>query len=40
MKMTCQQFIENLSTLNDGENFSREILKALYCAIRDNPIIQ
>ncbi|XP_046393713.1 PH and SEC7 domain-containing protein-like [Ischnura elegans] len=37
-KMTCSEFIENLSELNDGENFPREVLKLLYHAIKTQPL--
>jgi PH/SEC7 domain-containing protein len=37
-KMTCSEFIENLSELNDGENFPREVLKQLYQAIKSYPL--
>ncbi|XP_060576363.1 PH and SEC7 domain-containing protein-like isoform X3 [Ruditapes philippinarum] len=37
-KMTCNEFIENLAELNDGENFPKEVLKALYHAIKAEPI--
>lgn len=37
-KMTCSEFIENLAELNDGENFSKEILKYLYQAIKEHPL--
>ena len=37
-KMTCNEFIENLSELNDGQNFSRELLRSIYYAIKDSPI--
>lgn len=37
-KMTCNAFIENLSGLNDGENFPREVLKSLYQAIKNSPL--
>lgn len=37
-KMTCSEFIENLAELNDGENFSKDILKYLYQAIKDHPL--
>ena len=37
-KMTLGEFIENLSDLNDGDNFPREILSQLYNAIRDEPL--
>ncbi|KAI8797239.1 PH and SEC7 domain-containing protein 3 [Biomphalaria glabrata] len=37
-RMTCQEFIENLAELNDGENFSKEVLKAIYQAIKNEPI--
>lgn len=37
-KMTCSEFIENLAELNDGENFSKEVLKYLYQAIKDHPL--
>lgn len=37
-KMTCNEFIENLSGLNEKENFPREVLKQLYHAIKSNPL--
>ncbi|XP_069680637.1 PH and SEC7 domain-containing protein isoform X3 [Periplaneta americana] len=37
-KMTCSEFIENLSELNDGDNFPREVLKHLYQAIKSYPL--
>ncbi|XP_068228220.1 PH and SEC7 domain-containing protein-like isoform X4 [Palaemon carinicauda] len=37
-KMTCNEFIDNLADLNDGENFPREVLKSLYHAIRNKPL--
>ncbi|XP_058805459.1 LOW QUALITY PROTEIN: PH and SEC7 domain-containing protein [Phymastichus coffea] len=37
-KMSCSEFIENLSELNDGENFPREVLKQLYNAIKSFPL--
>ncbi|XP_014203854.2 uncharacterized protein LOC106636094 [Copidosoma floridanum] len=37
-KMSCADFIENLSELNDGENFPREVLKQLYNAIKSFPL--
>ncbi|XP_005100703.1 PH and SEC7 domain-containing protein 3 [Aplysia californica] len=37
-RMTCQEFIENLSGLNDGENFPKEVLKAIYQAIKTGTI--
>lgn len=37
-KMTCVEFIDNLAELNDGDNFPREILKALYQAIKMYPL--
>lgn len=37
-KMTCTEFIDNLSELNDGENFPREVLKSLYQAIKSYPL--
>lgn len=37
-KMTCSEFIDNLAELNDGENFSKDILKYLYQAIKDHPL--
>ncbi|XP_065081877.1 PH and SEC7 domain-containing protein isoform X2 [Ochlerotatus camptorhynchus] len=37
-KMTCSEFIENLSELNDGENFPKDILKQLYQAIKTQPL--
>ena len=37
-KMTCNEFIDNLADLNDGENFPRDVLKCLYHAIRNQPL--
>nr|KAG5692677.1 hypothetical protein BaRGS_028477 [Batillaria attramentaria] len=37
-KMTCADFIENLSDLNDGENFPKEVLKSIYMSIKTEPI--
>ncbi|XP_076677683.1 exchange factor for Arf 6 isoform X7 [Andrena cerasifolii] len=37
-KMSCNEFIENLSELNDGDNFPREVLKQLYNAIKSYPL--
>lgn len=36
--MTCSEFIDNLSELNDGENFPKETLKQLYMAIKVQPL--
>lgn len=33
-RMTCAEFIENLSELNEGENFSKDVLKSLYHSIK------
>ncbi|XP_007430920.1 PH and SEC7 domain-containing protein 4 isoform X2 [Python bivittatus] len=32
--MSCQDFVANLAGLNDGKDFSKELLKALYNSIR------
>lgn len=37
-KMTCADFIENLSDLNDGENFPKEVLRIIYTSIKSEPI--
>ncbi|XP_076251087.1 exchange factor for Arf 6 isoform X5 [Rhynchophorus ferrugineus] len=37
-KMTCNEFIENLTDLNEGENFPRDVLKHLYHAIKNHPL--
>jgi len=37
-RMTCQEFIENLNELNDGDNFPKEVLKAIYLAIKTGSI--
>ncbi|KAH3871558.1 uncharacterized protein LOC127868524 isoform X2 [Dreissena polymorpha] len=37
-KMACAEFIENLTDLNDGENFPKDVLKAIYHAIKAEPI--
>jgi PH/SEC7 domain-containing protein len=36
--MTLNEFIENLKGLNDGENFSDELLESLYNAIKNDPL--
>lgn len=36
--MSCNEFIENLAGLNDGQDFPKEILKAVYQAIKAQPI--
>lgn len=36
--MTCAEFIENLAELNEGENFSKEVLKNLYHSIKTAPL--
>jgi PH/SEC7 domain-containing protein len=36
--MTLIEFIENLKGLNDGENFSDELLESLYNAIKSEPL--
>lgn len=36
--MTCSEFIENLSELNDGDNFPKDVLKHLYQAIKGGPL--
>ena len=37
-KMTCLEFVDNLSELNDGDNFPRDVLKMLYQAIKSHPL--
>jgi PH/SEC7 domain-containing protein len=37
-KMTLSEFIDNLSDLNDGDNFPRDVLSHLYQSIRTEPI--
>jgi hypothetical protein len=37
-KMTCNEFIENLSDLNDGQNFPRDLLRSIYYAVKETPI--
>ena len=36
--MTCNEFIENLSELNDGTDFPRDLLRNIYYAIKQEPI--
>ena len=36
--MTCAEFIDNLSELNDGVNFNKDTLKTIYHAIKSEPI--
>jgi len=38
-KMTCAEFIENLSGLNDGADFPKTILKQLYHSIKSQPLV-
>ncbi|XP_061118390.1 PH and SEC7 domain-containing protein 3-like isoform X1 [Conger conger] len=37
-KMTCQEFINNLDGLNEGQDFPRDLLKALYNSIRNEKL--
>lgn len=37
-KMNCNEFIENLCELNDGDNFPKEDLRLIYAAIKAEPI--
>ena len=37
--MTFQQFSENLEDLNDGVDFSKDLLKSLYNAIKNEQLI-
>ena len=37
-KMTCNEFIENLSELNDGQNFPKDLLKGIYYSIKQEAI--
>ena len=37
-KMTCAEFVENLSELNDGHDFPRDLLKNIYFAIKSEAI--
>ncbi|XP_058882246.1 PH and SEC7 domain-containing protein 1-like isoform X2 [Acipenser ruthenus] len=37
-RMTCPQFISNLEGLNDGVNFPKDLLKALYSAIKSEKL--
>ncbi|XP_036385705.1 PH and SEC7 domain-containing protein 3 isoform X2 [Megalops cyprinoides] len=37
-KMTCQEFINNLDGLNGGQDFPRELLKALYNSIKNEKL--
>ncbi|XP_049870290.1 PH and SEC7 domain-containing protein-like [Pectinophora gossypiella] len=37
-RMTCAEFIDNLTDLNDGDNFPKDTLKHLYHAIRTQPL--
>jgi len=36
--MSLNDFIENLSNLNDGENFPYDVLESLYHSIRRDPL--
>lgn len=36
--MTCSEFVDNLSELNDGENFPREVLKSIYQSIKSEQL--
>ncbi|KAL4617624.1 PH and SEC7 domain-containing protein 2-like isoform X1 [Arapaima gigas] len=37
-KMTCQEFISNLDKLNGGQDFPKELLKALYNSIKNEKL--
>ncbi|XP_028661233.2 PH and SEC7 domain-containing protein 2 isoform X5 [Erpetoichthys calabaricus] len=37
-KMTCQEFITNLDGFNDGQDFPRDLLKALYNSIKNEKL--
>ncbi|XP_067409397.1 PH and SEC7 domain-containing protein 3-like isoform X2 [Emydura macquarii macquarii] len=37
-KMTCQEFIANLQGMNEGKDFSRGLLKALYNSIKNEKL--
>jgi len=37
-RMTLPEFINNLSDMNDGDNFARDVLKVLYQSIRAQPL--
>eukprot|EP00092_Neocalanus_flemingeri_P015600 GFUD01016888.1.p1 GENE.GFUD01016888.1~~GFUD01016888.1.p1 ORF type:complete len:1159 (+),score=309.13 GFUD01016888.1:124-3600(+) len=37
-KMSPEEFVENLAELNDGHNFPEELLRAVYAAIKTDPI--
>ncbi|XP_068815781.1 PH and SEC7 domain-containing protein 2 isoform X2 [Struthio camelus] len=37
-KMSCQQFITNLDGLNDGKDFSKDLLKTLYNSIKNEKL--
>lgn len=37
-KMTCSEFVANLSELNDGKNFPRDLLRSIYNSIKTTPI--
>ncbi|XP_058644263.1 PH and SEC7 domain-containing protein 3 isoform X2 [Onychostoma macrolepis] len=37
-KMTCQEFINNLDGLNEGQDFPRELLKLLYNSIKNEKL--
>uniref|UniRef100_A0A6J0U794 PH and SEC7 domain-containing protein 2 n=1 Tax=Pogona vitticeps TaxID=103695 RepID=A0A6J0U794_9SAUR len=37
-KMSCQQFTANLDGLNDGKDFSKDLLKALYNSIKNEKL--
>ncbi|XP_037365062.1 PH and SEC7 domain-containing protein 2 isoform X1 [Talpa occidentalis] len=37
-KMSCQQFIANLDQLNDGQDFAKDLLKALYHSIKNEKL--
>ncbi|XP_005995165.1 PH and SEC7 domain-containing protein 2 [Latimeria chalumnae] len=37
-KMSCQQFIANLDSLNDGKDFPKDLLKTLYNSIKNEKL--
>ena len=38
-RMTAKDFIQNLSGLNDGQNFPDQILRKLYQSIKAHPLV-
>ena len=37
-KMTLSEFVNNLSHLNNGEDFPKDVLKSIYISLKHHPL--